>query len=103
MDYQSIWSTEAKEDLEEIVSYIALDRPKAAARVRAKILKRVRLLQEFPLLGMGLSRSPRARIRQIVSGKYRVIYEVYKSKKLIKIHAIWHGAREDPLRDQELQ
>ena len=45
------WLVAASEDLAQIISDIAADRPRAAERLAERILHRVELLADFPYLG----------------------------------------------------
>ena len=51
MDFKLVWTPLARDDLREIVSYIARDDPAAARRVGERILGSVEPLTTMPQMG----------------------------------------------------
>jgi plasmid stabilization system protein ParE len=96
MDCQIVWTDRARDDLHEIVSYIAADNPEAARRVGMDIYETVALLGSFPLIGPTYPRGFHGNIREIVSWSYRIFYRVNNRRKIVEIITIWHGARGTP-------
>jgi len=92
--YQIRFLKIAEEDFTEIVSYIAVDNPKAANAIATKIEKNLELLSENPLLG----RTPRdeeirkLRYRYIIVKNYIILYTL--ENKTIYIHRILHSAKD---------
>ena len=83
------WLTAARDDLAEVIDYIARDNPDAAQRLLDRILTKVETLSETPDLG---TRSPYHRTaRQLIHGNYLVYYTVHRTE--IVIRAVVHGAR----------
>ena len=84
----------AEDDLTEIITYIAADRPSAAETVLLKIEKNLALLSKNPRLG----RIPKEEeleqsgYRYLVILDYLVFYTI--EGKSIYIHRILHGARD---------
>lgn len=84
----------AEEDLTEIVTYIAADRPSAAEAVAAKIEKNLKLLSKHPQLG----RIPyeeelmRSGFRFLVVENYLIFYMI--EAQSVYVHRILHGARD---------
>ena len=97
MDCKIIWTDPARDDLREIVNYIAGDNPEAARRVSMDIYETVGLLATFPLIGPPYPRGSNGRIREIVCWSYRIFYRVNSKKKLVEVLTIWHGARGTPI------
>jgi toxin ParE1/3/4 len=79
------WSPLAVEQVRDIVSYIALDKPSAAEKWAEKIFYSVERLIDFPDSGRVVPEINRNEIREIVQGNYRVIYKVEKKEILILI------------------
>ena len=75
-----IWSPLAVEQVREIASYIALDKPLAAKQWAGKIFDSVGRLADFPDSGRKVPEINRHEIRGIVQGNYRVIYKIENSK-----------------------
>lgn len=51
MGYQVIFSTQAREDLKEIESYIALDSPQVAEDFGRRLLVKTDMLEKHPEIG----------------------------------------------------
>lgn len=96
MAYQVIWTAPASEALEAIRAYIAQDNPQAADRVVDAIVQQADLLETVPRLGPRYPCRTPEEIRQTISGKYRIFYEVFASQERIEILTVWHGARREP-------
>lgn len=96
MDFKLVWTPLAREDLREIVRYIAHDDPAAALRVGERILNSVEPLKSLPKLGRKVPERRDETIREIVRGNYRIIYKVREEPRAIEIWRIWHGARGTP-------
>ena len=86
-----IWSQRAVEDLEAIAAFIAHDSEAYAKSVTRTILKKVRLLAEYPLIGRIVPEFEDEAIREIFAYSYRIIYKV--SDNEIVPAAIVHGKR----------
>ena len=84
----------AEDDLAEIVTYIAADRPSAAEALASKIEKNIRLLADNPYLGQVPKEEDLARLnyRYLIIENYLVFYTV--ENKTIYIHRLLHGARD---------
>lgn len=96
MAFKLVWTPLARDDLREIVSYIARDNPAAALRVGERILASVEPLQNMPQMGRMVPERHDEAIREIIRGSYRIIYRLRKDKQMIEIWRIWHGARGTP-------
>ncbi len=84
----------AEDDLAEIVTYIATDRPSAAEALASKIEKNIQLLSDNPYLGQVPKEEELARFnyRYLIIENYLVFYTV--ESKTIYVHRILHGARD---------
>jgi toxin ParE1/3/4 len=71
-----VWSPRALERVVEIGEYIARDYPDAAADWVESIFASVKRLARFPLSGRPVPESQRTDLREVIHGKYRVIYRV---------------------------
>lgn len=65
------------------------------AVVRERVLARVGLLAEFPMMGPAMD-GPYEGFRQLVVGRHRVIYQIASTE--VRIAYIRHGARQLGLR-----
>jgi toxin ParE1/3/4 len=96
VDFKLVWTPLARDDLREIVSYIARDNPAAALRVGERILSSVEPLKNMPQMGRKVPERQDDKIREIIRGNYRIIYRVREDQHAIEIWRIWHGARGTP-------
>lgn len=84
----------AEDDLSEIISYIAADRPSAAESLATLIEKKLRLLTRNPRLGRIPNEEELARLgyRYLVIENYLAFYII--EGQTIYVHRILHGARD---------
>jgi toxin ParE1/3/4 len=85
------WSRRATEDLEEIAAYIAKDSEVYAASVVRKILKKVKVLTDFPFLGRVVPEFADENLREVFAYNYRILYRIDRDE--IDIAAVIHGRR----------
>ncbi len=78
-----IWSPLAVERVSEIAKYIAQDKPAAAEKWVDSIFNKVERLTEFPESGRVVPEINNKTFREIISGNYRIIYKLEKTKILI--------------------
>ena len=90
MPVEIVWSVLAQTRLPEIRSYVAEDKPEAAARLALRIVSVVEALSEHPFLGRT---GAEPGIRELVIGgtPYTVLYRVRAGR--VMISTIWHGAQ----------
>lgn len=84
----------AEDDLMEIISYIAADRPSAAEKLATRIEKNLHLLSRNPHSGRIPNEEELLRVgyRYIVVENYLIFYTI--EGKTILVHRILHGARD---------
>jgi len=84
----------AEDDLTEILTYIAADRPSAAEIVLSKIEKNLSLLSKNPHLGRIPKEEDLARLgyRYLVVDNYLIFYII--EEQTIYVHRVVHGARD---------
>ncbi|WP_456378993.1 type II toxin-antitoxin system RelE/ParE family toxin [Thiolapillus sp.] len=92
-----IWSPLAIERVSEIAEYIAQDKPAAAEKWVDKIFNIVERLTEFPESGRVVPEIKNKRFREIISGNYRIIYKLEKSRILIL--TVRHGKQILPVEE----
>jgi len=71
-----VWTPQAREDLIDIYTCIGLDSPSAAERIFHALETKVKLLTDYPRLGV---RRPdiRPSTRKLIEGPYLVLYETH--------------------------
>lgn len=93
---QIIWSEQARDDLQAIVLFIAQDNPPVAEEFGYRLMSKVDVLAEFPLLGRIVPEEDDETVRELILRPYRIIYQVRADGRDIAIVRIWHGARGEP-------
>jgi toxin ParE1/3/4 len=86
-----IWSLRAIEQLETLVEYIASYSPLEARRFAQKIFDRTDQLGLYPESGGLVPEDPERRYREVLQGRYRLIYRT--DGKRVLIVTVYHGAR----------
>ena len=84
---QSAW-----EDLDSITDYIAQDSIRYAEEFSFNVLERIEQLKEFPKSGRVVPEFKNEETRELIMGKYRIVYRLY-SPNIIIILRIIHGAK----------
>ena len=96
MAFKIIWSQQAREDLRDIVTFIALDNPTAAEAFGYLLMTKVDALAQFPRLGRVVPEENDEDIREIIFRSYRIVYQVIEKQQFVAIARVWHGARGEP-------
>ena len=96
MAHKIIWSLQARDDLREIVTFIAADNPTVAESFGFRLMSKVDLLANFPQLGRVVPEENDEAIREIILPPYRIIYQVLPAQQVVAVARIWHGARGEP-------
>ena len=96
MAYKLIWSPMARDDLRDLVRFIARDNRDRAATFGLDLIRRAEMVQGFHEMGRVVPERRDPRIREIVLAPYRIIYRVTHERKLIEFVRVWHAARGEP-------
>lgn len=86
------WTNRALNDLEEIGNYIEKDSVKYASITLKGIFSAALLLKDFPDLGRIVPELKNPTIKELIHGKYRIVYKKISSTK-IEILTIHHSSR----------
>jgi toxin ParE1/3/4 len=86
------WSEKAKLDLDAIAEYIAMDSEYYAKRFVSSMLDFINSLKLQPQKGKVVPEFNISSLREIIHGKYRIIY-YYEGNQNLNIVAIRHSAR----------
>ena len=96
------FSPKAKQQLLEIVTYIARDNPGAARRFRHRIRCALEVASRFPDAGRTLPEARDSGMREVIVAPYRILYR--RDRNGIVAVSLWHGARRRPVhRDGSLR
>lgn len=80
--------------VEEYSDYIALDDISGAKTWASEALDQCRQLKKHPQSGRVVPEFSRPEIRELIHGKYRLIYEIKTNK--IDMLTIWHTSQQLP-------
>ena len=97
MAYKLIWSPAARDDLHDIVTFIAHDNPNRAMSFGYELISEADRLQEFADLGRTVPEFGNEHLREIVFRPYRIVYRVNHAAKVCEIARVWHSARGVPV------
>jgi addiction module RelE/StbE family toxin len=95
------WTRHAAMDLAGIAGFIAEDNPKAAVLVAQKIKDSVWKMTRFPRSGRVVPEFGHEGIREIIVGKYRIIYRL--ESKSVDILSVFEGHRLMPLSPTDIE
>ena len=90
------WSPASRDDLRDIVRFIALDNAERAESFAYELMAKTDALQEHPELGRSVPECRDPRIREIIFRPYRIVYRFDPDRKLVEITRVWHAARGTP-------
>lgn len=96
MAYKLIWSPSARDDLHDIVVFIARDNPNRAMSFGYELISETDRLQEFPECGRIVPEYRNDCFREIIFRPYRIVYRVNHETQLCEIARVWHSARGIP-------
>lgn len=85
------WTPEAESDLDEIAAFMARFSEAGASRIVDAITVRVRQLEDYPLSGRIVPEYGFTRLRELIEGDYRIVYEVFADR--IEIITVANGHR----------
>jgi toxin ParE1/3/4 len=92
-----IWSPAARDDLRDIVRFIARDNPHRAESFGYELMTRTDILHDHPEAGRVVPEYRNPRIREIIYRPYRIVYRLDTERQLVEIARVWHAARDTPL------
>jgi addiction module RelE/StbE family toxin len=89
------WTEQALDDLDAACDYIARDAPRAADELAARVTRSVARLSDFPRSGRIVPELERERddIREIIVGRYRIMYRLRTDLDAVEVVAVHHGAQ----------
>lgn len=87
-----IWAPSSLKDINAIAYFIALDSEKAAFNMVELFFEKAKILERYPLFGKPVRETKNPFLREILVGRYRIIYEVF-SEEEVNILTIHHQSR----------
>jgi toxin ParE1/3/4 len=93
MAWKVIFSARSRNDLEQIVNYIARDDPTAAERFGLKLINQAESLADTPEMGPRLPQKSDTRFFPV--GSYLIIYRPDTKRRVVRILRFWHAARRE--------
>ena len=86
-----IWTHFALDDLKQIHDFISKDSKTYADKVVDQIVERTGQLEKLPLSGRSVPEFQKEILRELIFGRYRIIYKIFSSH--IAIIRIYHSSR----------
>jgi len=96
MAFKIIWSRHARDDLRDIVAFIAENNRTIAESFGFRLMAKVDLLEQFPEIGRIVPEQQDENTREVILPPYRIIYRVLAENRVVAIARVWHGARGEP-------
>jgi len=96
MAFKIIWSRQARDDLRDIVTFIAENNQPIAESFGFRLMAKVDLLAQFPEIGRIVPERQDKNIREIILPPYRIVYRVLAENHVVAVARVWHGARGEP-------
>ena len=96
MAYRLSWAPTARQDLRELVTYIAEDDRQAAGRFAKGVFQSIERLRQFPQSGRVVPEFDDPTIRELIKPPCRVVYLVNTGAETVGIARVWHAARGIP-------
>jgi toxin ParE1/3/4 len=96
MAFKIIWSKQARDDLRDVVTFIAANNRSIAESFGFRLIAKVDPLARFPQLGRVVPEEQDENVREIIMPPYRIIYRVLAEDRIVAIARAWHGARGEP-------
>jgi plasmid stabilization system protein ParE len=97
MAYKLIWSPAVRDDLHDIIIFIARPNPEQAMSFGYELIAATDQLQSFPEHGRIVPEHRNADLHEVIFRPYRVVYRVNHERKLCEIVRVWHSARGIPV------
>lgn len=95
MGWRIDWLEVARDDLREIVEFIAEDNSEKAIEEGSHIIEKIEDLERFPDRGSKFTDYDYPELYQLVESHYRIIYHLKLDREIVEVWRIWHGARGD--------
>jgi toxin ParE1/3/4 len=96
MGFKVVLTPQSLADLEEIVTFIAKDKPERACTFGNELIDRALSIAAFPERGRVVPEIGEPAVREIIHSSYRIIYEIFSDREIIYVLRFWHGARGEP-------
>ena len=87
-----LWTASALAQLQAIHDYLARTSPDYAVRIIDRLTRRSIQIANFPNSGRVVPEYDRKEIREVIEGRYRIIYLVQLAQ--VQVLAVIHGARD---------
>ena len=87
-----VWSHSSIKDINAIAEYIAKDSLMAAKNMVELFFQKAEILSRFPHYGKQVAETKNSFLREILVGRYRIIYEVF-SEDQVYILTVHHQSR----------
>ena len=80
------WTTAALEDLSEVRDYARQFSVNYAEQLIEKLVERTDALEKFPRLGRIVPEYGETTVRELLEGRYRIMYEIVNTERIDILH-----------------
>jgi plasmid stabilization system protein ParE len=87
-----IWTEESLAWLKDIDQYLAATSARAAISVLEGIINKVEILREHPRSGAQLADVAGREVREVLYGRYRIVYEFAEAAGAVYVLAVIHSS-----------
>lgn len=87
-----IWAERAIDDLTSIAEYSSRYSDRYASSIVSKLFNKVNILKKMPRVGRIVPEKNDERIRELIEGNYRIIYEI-RGEDRIEVLLVHHSSR----------
>ena len=96
MGFKVILTPQSIDDLRDAVTFIAQHNPERARAFGYEMIDRALSLGTFPERGRVVPEIGEPAVREIIHGRFRIIYETFPDQAVVYVLRFWHGARGEP-------
>ena len=86
-----IWSKRAQRDLEQIGDFISRDAPERARSFVQLLINRTNQASQLPAAGRIVPEFRDENLRELIEGRYRIVYEIDVTKKLVNVLTVFES------------
>jgi plasmid stabilization system protein ParE len=87
------FSERAASQIEEVVRFIAVDKPGAARNWAESVRQSVMKLADFPYIGRIVPEFSDDTLRELLHGEYRIVYRVDEKVSRVVVISLYHARR----------
>jgi plasmid stabilization system protein ParE len=88
------WSIHARNDLDKITDYYAIEFPRYAETLSQDILSKTKALETYPRIGRIIPEIGEVCLRELIYRNYRIMYLLDEETNDVEILSIFHSSKQ---------